>query len=371
MYKKPRNYPVLLSWAIVIVVALWMLSGLTSDPKTSAVPASEATDTAAAELQVRVQEFEARSIVREILISGRTEPNRSIEVRAETDGVVTSIGAGRGEAVSAGAVLLKLDQRDRHARLTEAAALVAQRELEYKAVENLRTREFTTDVQVADARAKLESARASHARIKLEIANTSILAPINALLQERSVEIGDFVRTGDTIVELVDLDPLIVVGEVNEREISELAVGSKGTAALVDGSQLAGTIRYLSPVADSGTRSFAIELAVENPDYKVRAGQTAEIRLFADNIKVHTLSAALLSLADDGTVGVKVLDNEDRVRFYPVEIAGNAPEGMLVTGLPDTIRLITVGQGFVNVGQQVDPVSVTSSESAAAYERAN
>lgn len=365
MTTKTRNYPVLLSWAISIGVALWMLSGLFgNDPEASGVDAAELA--ASAPVQVRVQEFTAKEVTREVLISGRTEPNRVVEVRAEAEGTVVDIGSERGEPVVEGTVLVKLDLRDRNAQLVEAAALVAQRELEAKAVEDLRARDFTTGVQSADASAQLESARARHESIKLEIANTSIVAPIDAMLQDRTVEIGDFVRIGDTIAELVDLNPLIVVGEVNERAISELAVGSKGIATLVDGSEVTGTVRYLASVADANTRSFAVELAVDNPDNKVRAGQTAEIRLYADLIRVHTLSAALLSLADDGTVGVKVVDNEDRVKFYPVEIAGSSPEGMQVTGLPDAIRLITVGQGFVTEGQKVNAVTVTSPESAAA-----
>jgi multidrug efflux system membrane fusion protein len=367
MTTKTRNYPVLLSWAISIAVALWMLSGLFgNEPEASGISSEAASN---APVQVRVQEFRSKEVTREVLISGRTEPNRVVEVRAEAEGTVIAIGTERGEPVVEGAVLVKLDLRDRNAQLAEAAALVAQRELEAKGVEDLRARDFTTGVQSADANAQLESARARHERIKLEIANTSIRAPIDAMLQDRAVEMGDFVRIGDTVAELVDLDPLIVVGEVNERAISELAVGSKGTATLVNGVEVTGTVRYLASVADANTRSFAIELAVDNPDNKVRGGQTAEIRLYADMIRVHTLSAALLTLADDGTVGVKVVDNEDRVKFYPVEIAGSSPEGTQVTGLPDTIRLITVGQGFVTEGQKVDAVIVTSPESASDHER--
>lgn len=371
MSAKPRNYPLLLSWAIVIGVTLWMVTGMFgSEPEASSI-AADASAAANAPVQVRVQEFTAREITREVLISGRTEPNRVIEVRAEAEGSVVDIGAERGDVVAEGAVLFKLDLRDRNAQLTEAAALVAQRELEFKAMQDLRARDFTTDVQIADVTAQLESARARHERIKLEIANTSVQAPIDAVLQERTVEIGDFVRIGDTVAELVDLDPLIVVGEVNERQISELSVGSKGAAILVDGAEVTGEVRYIAAVADPATRSFKIELAVPNPDNTVRAGQTAEIRLFADLIRVHTLSAALLTLADDGTVGVKVVDNDNRAKFYPVEIAGSSPEGMQVTGLPDRIKLITVGQGFVTEGQRVNAVTVTSPESAAAYERAD
>jgi membrane fusion protein, multidrug efflux system len=366
-----RNLPHVLSWAIVVAVILWMATGLGRDPEASSIETTATGALANTIQQVRVQQFNATEITREILVSGRTDPNRTVEVRAETDGTVVSISAERGEVIKEDSLLLTLDIRDRNSQLNEAAALVAQRELELKAIENLLGRKFTTEVEIADAKAQLESARASYEKIQLEISNTRINSPFDAVLQERSVEIGDFVRTGDAVAELVDLDPLIVSGEVNEREVAELIVGSQGTTKLVDGTELAGIIRYLAPVADPNTRSFKVELAVPNPDNAVRAGQTAEMRLYADRIRVHTLSAALLTLADDGTVGVKVVDNNDEARFYPVEIVGSSPGGMQVTGLPDAIRLITVGQGFVTEGQKVNPVMVSSPESAATYERAD
>ncbi|MES2627277.1 MAG: efflux RND transporter periplasmic adaptor subunit [Pseudomonadota bacterium] len=372
MKTNSRNLSHILSLTIVVAVALWMASGLLgNDPEASAITATETASAEDAIQQVRVQQFDATEVAREVVVSGRTEPNRMVEVRAETDGTVISINAERGAIVAAGAPLLTLDIRDRNARLAEAAALVAQRELEYKATQNLRGQQFTTEVQIADVNARLESAKATHEKIKLEIRNTVISAPFDGVVQERSVEIGDFVRIGDTVLELVDLDPLIISGEVNEREISELIAGGGGIANLSNGSQLTGTIRYLAPVADTSTRSFNVELAVPNPDNTIRAGLTSDIHLYADVIKVHTLSAGLLSLADDGTIGVKIVDNQDTVRFYPVEIAGTSTEGTQVTGLPDSIRLITVGQGFVTEGQKVNPVTVSSPESAASYERAD
>src|SRR5690606_27179036 len=130
-------------------------------------------------------------------------------------------------------------------------------------------------------------------------------------------------------------------------------LGGEGSAVLVDGSEVTGKVRYISRVADQATRTFSVELAVPNPDSAIRAGVTAQLRLFAAAVRVHTLSSALLSLADDGTVGVKVVDDRDIVRFYPVQIVGSTQEGLHVTGLPERIRLITVGQGFVTEGQQV------------------
>lgn len=355
---RSRQYPMLLAGGIVAAVALWMLSGVGSEPDASSVTQAEGSHTAAELQQVRVQTMTAQDIVRVIVISGRTEPNRAVQLKAEIEGSVTAIRAERGDILGDDAAVLTLDMRDRNARLGEAKALVEQREIELRAIENLRDREFSTDIQIAEARSALEGARASRERIELEIRNTTIVAPFAGVLQERSVEIGDFVRAGDVVAEVVDLDPLVIAAEVNEREVAALALGSEGRAVLVDGTELVGRVRYLSPVADAGTRSFAIELAVPNPDSAVRAGLSAQLRLAGNSVRVHTLSAALLSLADDGTVGVKVVDGNNTVRFHPATIAGTVPEGLQVTGLPDSVQVITVGQGFVTEGQRVQPVTL-------------
>ena len=67
------------------------------------------------------------------------------------------------------------------------------------------------------------------------------------------------------------------------------------------------------------------------------------------------ISPSLLTLDADGVVGVKIVDEFNRVVFYPVELAISKPDGVWVTGLPETARIITVGQGYVAVGQEVEP----------------
>lgn len=367
-----KKLPLLLSAGITLAVVLWMASGMFSDDEGAGTGATAETTAVTGLQQVRIEQLDATAITREIVVSGRTEPNRVLELRAEAEGTVQRLGNERGTAVKAGAMLAQLDIRDRNARLSEAEALVAQRELEYSGVQNLHQKQFTTDVQIAEAKSRLESAKAAAERIKLEISNTTIHAPYDAVLQERSIEIGDFVRIGDSVAELVDLDPLIVTGEVNEREVADMVVGGKGVAVLVDGTRLEGEVRYLAPKAEDSTRTFQVELAIPNPDHSIRAGMTAELRLFADTVRVHQISAALLTLADDGTVGAKVVDNTDTVRFYPVQIIGSSADGrQQVSGLPDSIRLITVGQGFVTDGQKVEPVTMATREGATAYERAD
>ncbi len=374
-----KTRSILLACGIALAVTVWMLSGLGRSPKSDSTPSTvrdesgpgSAAGNPERRIRVMVQHLSARPITREIVVSGRTEPNREVELRAETEGAVVKLGAERGARVSKGARIAELDMRDREARLAEAEALIVQMRLQYEGAQRLRGQQFVSEAQIAEAKARLVGAEAARKKILDDIDYTTVEAPFDAVLQERPVEVGDYVKVGDTIAHLVDTDPLIVVGEVNERDIHAIAIGGPGTARLVDGRLVDGTIRYLSPVADNNTRTFRAELAIPNPDSALRAGVTAEVRLGAGEITAHSLSPALLALADDGTVGVKAVDAMNRVHFYPVEILGSAPDGISVTGLPDELRVISVGQGFVTEGQIVeavmDPATLSQSSNERAY----
>lgn len=364
-----RKTSILLAVGVTVAVSLWMLSGLGSSP--ADFTGQTGSDTApTGPMRVRTAIVRASDVAREISVSARTEPNRVVQLRAETEGAVTSLEIDRGSPAWTGDTIVQLDMRDRNARLQEANSLIAQRELELQGRSDLRERQFSSEVEIAEARARLDAARASRERIQLEIANTAIKAPFDGIVQERGVEIGDYVRAGDSVVDLVDIDPLIIVGDVNGKDVSELEVGSAGSAVLVDGTVLNGTIRYISPVAAESTRTFRVELAVDNPE-RYRAGLTAELRLSGNRIAAHEVPSSLLTLSDEGVVGVKVVNDNNRVEFYSVDIVGSATDGILVSGLPETARVITVGQGFVTVGQQVEPVNYSELEGAPANERAN
>ncbi|NIP71785.1 MAG: efflux RND transporter periplasmic adaptor subunit [Gammaproteobacteria bacterium] len=346
----------LIAAGLALGLTLWLLTGLSKDPPAAAGARTEAFARAQALTSVRVREFHARPVRQEVVVNGRTEPNRAVTLRAEAEGRVIELGAERGAAVSAGEVIVRLDMRDRKARLVEAEAAVEQRRLEYAAAQKLSAGEFLSETQRAEIRARLEAARAAVKRMRLEIAHTIIRAPFDGVLQERDVELGDFVDVGNPVARIVDTDPLIVAGEVSEQEVAEIAVGDRGRARPVTGGNLQGQVRYIAAEADEATRTFRVELQIPNPGSALRAGVTTEVTLAARALQAHHLSPALLALDDSGEVGVKAVDEAGVVRFHPVRIVRSGAAGLWVTGLPETVRLITVGQGFVRAGEKVRAV---------------
>lgn len=362
-----RRNSILIAAAVAVGLAVWLLSGLGGGLPETTHRSNAETQTA---MSVSVRRSRARELTRTIIASARTEPDRAIEIKAETEGRIVAIGVERGEFVAAGRSIVQIDMRDRQARLAETEALIRQRELEYEAAQRLLSQRFVSEAELAGKNADLLAARAARERIVLDIGHTQIRAPFDAVVFDRLVEIGDYVASGDPIAQLVDSDPLIVVANVNERDVGSLTSGGTGRARIQGGREIEGRIRYLAPVAEETTRSFRIELEIPNPDRQLRVGTSAELLLGAEAIVAHEVSSALLALADDGTVGVKIVDNNNRVRFVPITIAESTPSGgMLITGLPAEARIITVGQGFVADGQIVAPTEEDASLSQAGNER--
>jgi multidrug efflux system membrane fusion protein len=356
-----RHQSIVISALIAIALLAWIASGyIFESPRTEADRLRREDPV----MHVTVRHSVARETTRTITVSARTEPDRVLELKTETEGRVMTIGAARGVVVPVGQNIVELDMRDRHSRLAETEALIRQRQLEFEAAERLRGDEFLSPAELAAREAQLVAAQAARDQITLDIERTAISAPFDAIVLDRLVEIGDYVAVGDPIAQLVDADPIIVVGNVNERDVGALAIGSTGTASILGSSPLAGRIRYLAPVADEATRSFRVELAVPNPGMSLVAGTSAELMLGAEKIKVHSVPPSVLnlSLADDGTVGVKIVDETSRVRFVPVEIIESTTDAILVSGLPDEARIIVIGQGYVVDGQRV----VAEEERAAA-----
>lgn len=354
---------------LAAAVGAWIASGQLengdADAKIEAAAPAEAVvaeATGAAERpNVRIRTLTAEQYEREIVVRGRTEAVRLVEVKAEIDGHIEEILVEKGARVRAGDVLARLDMEDRVARMAEARARVDQRQLEYDAVRQLSERGYRAKTKFAEATALLESALAAVARMEEEIDDTEIRAPFAGIVEYRHIDIGDYVKQGAPVATVVDQDPYLVIGYVSEQDIGKLRLGNRGSAKLITGETLSGHIRYIASMAEPATRTFRIEIEVPNPFRTLRDGITAEIRIGVETIAAYFVSPAVLTLDDEGIVGVRLVDDEGRVAFHRAEIVGDGEGGMWLSDLPDTIRLITVGQEFVRTG---DLVSAAAEEDA-------
>ena len=344
------------SAGITIAIALWLASGHMGGGTKSYGSEQNPQVTTAPIASVRVRHQFAEEFTRNIIVNGRTAPARIVELNAETDGRVIGIGVERGDRFDAGDVIVKLDQRDRRARLAQAEATVKQRELEFEARAKLKDNSYVSEAQLQEAKALLEAAKAELTRARLDIDYMVIRAPFAGALQDRQVEIGDFVKLGDPVAVIVDDRTLIIKASIAEYEAHFVKKGGPGSAKLATGQTVNGTIRYIAPVANEATRTFDVELEIDNADGALRAGVTAELVIPAETIYAQKVSPSLLTLDENGDLGIKVVNESGIVEFHAADIAMSSSDGVWIAGLPHSATIITVGQGFVNEGVMVNAI---------------
>jgi membrane fusion protein, multidrug efflux system len=124
----------------------------------------------------------------------------------------------------------------------------------------------------------------------------------------------------------------------------------------VTGRVVEGQVRYIAAQSDPATRTFTVELEVPNPNGRFAAGISAELRIGFERTLAHRVPASLLALNDDGVLGIKAVGDGEEVVFYEAEVVRAEADAVWLAGLPEQVRLITVGQGFVRAGDQVRPV---------------
>lgn len=360
------------SYVIAVVFAAgvigWMASGMLEGTPTA--PATAATDAeadagpAAAQttdpIAVRVRTSTAQDREIRIRVFGQTEANRSVDVRAEAEGRVAAIDIAEGDTVADGARIAVIDLDDRGARRDRAKAEVDFRTIAYDAAKKLEARQFQSKINLAEAESQLAQAKASLREIELEIADTRITAPFAGVVNTLAVEVGDYLRDGDVVATVVDFDPIIIAVEVTETWVAGVLVGDPARIELADGRTITGSVRYVSRVASPTTRTFRVEIASPNPDTALAEGVTADVDIPVGETRAHRISPALLTLDDDGRLGLKAVNAAGEVTFHAVKIVEDSTEGMWVTGLPERVTLITVGQEFVAVGEAVVPVDEAS-----------
>lgn len=354
------------SAGIITVVTIWVLSGQIGGSEETEQAAAETVATATVRNAVRVRTQSAEEVMRTIVVNGKTAPARITHLAAETDGRVDYVGAERGASLNTGDLIVRLDERDRSARLTQAKATVRQREVEYAAREQLKSESYVSESQVQEAIALLETARAELTRAQLDLGYMAVRAPFPGALQARHVEVGDFVKRGDPIATYVDNRSIIVSANVSEFDTKYVHVDETAEARLATGETVRGRIRYVAPVADEATRTFTVELEVANANGNLRAGGTAELRIPAQTVLAHRVSPSLLTLDDAGNVGVKIINDRGEVEFVVADIALSSNDGVWLAGLPATATIITVGQGYVTSGTVVDAVPESDAETAVA-----
>lgn len=335
----------------------------------SSEDADETIEDSAPVVAVVALRSEAKTIDSAVIVRGRTEAARQVEVRAETSGLVVSDPLRKGARVEAGQLLCKLDTGTRDialseakARLAEAQARLTDAKINENAASRLNKDGFAAETRVTAAQAAaqsalagVQSAEAAVAGAEKELERLEILAPFGGLLESDSAEIGSLLQPGALCATIIQLNPIKMVGFVPETEVERVQVGAPAGARLASGREVIGEVTFLSRSADPATRTFRVEVEVDNSDLSIRDGQTAEIAIASDGATAHLLPQSSLTLNSEGNLGVRLVDDASVAAFAPISVLRDTSEGIWVAGLAEEVSVIVVGQEFVTDGVPVKP----------------
>jgi len=362
-------------------------------------------------VRVMAKRSVAEEIGTQVRLRGETEAARQVSVVSEVSGKIISPPLRKGAFVEAGELLCSVDPGTREqavaeararlveamsrrpevearipeaqARVAEAKARLEEARINATAADRLSEGGFASQTRVANTEAAvqsamaaittaeaglkaaeagldglqagIETAQAAVDRAETEIDRLEITAPFAGVLETDTAELGSLMQPGGLCATVIQLDPIKVVGFVPETEINRVEVGAMAGARLNEGPDVQARVSFLSRSADPTTRTFRVELTVPNSDFAIRDGQTAEILIQSQGVMAHLLAASSLTLNDEGTLGVRVIDGDSAAQFLPVTVLRDTPSGVYVTGLPDQVDVITVGQEFVTDGVTVAP----------------
>ena len=186
-----------------------------------------------------------------------------------------------------------------------------------------------------------------------ELDNIRVVAPFDGYVEDVFVEVGDLITPATPCAKIMQLDPMKVTGEVTEKNVAQLSIDQKVSVKMLNGETIEGKINFISKSANPSTRTYKVEATVLNKDGNILEGLTAEMRVPLNKVKAHLIPSYLLSLNDEGELGIKIVENEI-VKFLLIQIIEDGLDGLWVSGLPDEVTIITVGQEYVINGQNVN-----------------
>ncbi|MAI29710.1 MAG: hypothetical protein CMP38_05840 [Rickettsiales bacterium] len=304
--------------------------------------------------EVVVKKLIKEKFVKNLNFSGFTEASRIVILKSQIEGKISSKFFEKGKPYKAGTQLILIDPEDKIAKLKEMEALLNQRKKEYEVAENLFKKGFRSEVKLSESRTNFEKALALYEKSQVKLNNTKIFVPFDSIVEDSYVELGDYLKNGDPIAKVVDLDPIFITINITENEIDQIKKDQVASVKISD-NLYEGKVNYVSRTADKLTRNFKVQIKLSNENNDIISGLSSEIKIGTKTESAFFISSSLISLDAQGILGIKVILNE-KVSFLPIEVLSDVGNGYwikLKKNFAEDILIITQGSEYVTDGDLI------------------
>jgi membrane fusion protein, multidrug efflux system len=268
-----RYFAIAIATALFAVSAMIVVSiegcGMGADSRSFAMPP----------MPVEVSTVVVQRVVDNFEAVGTIEATEAIAVVGEIDATVKSLPFREGGYIKQGDLIAQLDDAQLAAEVSRAEALREQSKLTYERVKSIVNQGAGAPQDLDDAGASLKVADANLALARARLGKTRIVAPFNGIIGARRISVGAFLRAGQSISDLANIDEIRVIFSAPERFLSRLDDGAtvNVSSPAFPGVALPGHIAVIEPTIDQTTRSARIVARVPNIGRKFRPGMSANI----------------------------------------------------------------------------------------------
>ncbi len=352
---KPLYGPYGLISAVLGVSILWFASGMMKPHAAVVAPKVVAPPL----FKVQVTTLKASPLFQEVISRGSVVAGKTVPLYAQTAGEVVKIAIPKGSNVKKGDALIILRDNDTSRKFEEAKTRLKQREIEYKASQELAHKSFNSKITLAQNKTNLDAALSAFASAQHALNMLTIKAPFNGTFNASDLEEGSFVGSvlmlGNPIGTMIDLSFIKVVLQIPEKDVFSVQIGQDvNLSSPFSPLHQTGKVAYISKSADPKLRTYKVEILAPNDNLAFYEGMTIQAKIPVQKIMAHLINFSSLCLDENGIVGVKTVDADSNVVFTPVSVIKTESGKVWVSGLPDTAHLITLGSDFVIQGQKVE-----------------
>ena len=289
------------------------------------------------------------------------------DVIAKVEGEIRELFVEEGDEVTKDQVLARLDGDRLRLELNESQARLRKLQRDFERNQDLREKGLLSEGDFEKIQYELEALQASYNLASLELDYTQIRAPINGVVSERYVRLGNTIEVGDPVFRVTSLDPLVAYLHVPEREYRQL---SPGQPVAIDIDALAGEriiadVTRVSPIVDPETGTFKITVEIRDSERRIKPGMFARLSIVYDRHE-NALQVPRSAIVDDmGSPSVFVVEGDVAIR--KVVETGFSEKGMIeiTAGLDDADMVITIGQVGLKADARVTVINAADDESEA------
>jgi membrane fusion protein (multidrug efflux system) len=292
------------------------------------------------------------------------EADREASVVAKVSGEVRALLIEEGQHVRAGQMLARLDGDQLRLERDRAQATLAKLEHDYQRNLELHQKGLMAPGAFETLKFEVEAQRAAYELARLQLSYTEIRAPIDGVLSERLIKVGNTIKPNDVLFRVTDLEPLLAYVHIPERELGRMRPGQPASVQVdaVPGQTFIGSVARLSPVVDPATATFKATIEVADPTARLKPGMFARVGIVYER-RDQALQIPRTAIIDneDGPTVFVVEDSKAQQRPIRVGLA-NAGFVEVTDGLKGSEQVVVVGQSGLKSGNAVRVVELEAAQ---------